>query len=127
VLAIAGLTEARAAWPIILVTVAMAGGCLWGGFRILPVLARRVTRMDERTGLVANIGTSALVLAASPLGLPVSTTHVSAGALMGVRFGERARPASDALVAILVMWAVTLPVAAALGFAASRLAMRFPG
>jgi phosphate/sulfate permease len=46
---------------------------------------------------------------------------------MRARFGERARPASGALVAILVAWVVTLPVAAALGFAASRLAMRFPG
>lgn len=116
-----GAQPAGAAWwPIVAVTVAMGLGSLWGGFRLLPVLAQRVTRMDERTGLVANVGTSALVLAASPLGLPVSTTHVSTGALMGVRFGERAHPDADALRAILLAWFVTLPVAAALGYFVSR-------
>lgn len=110
-------------WAILGVTVAMGLGSLWGGFRILPVLAERVTRMDVRSGLVANVGTSALVLAASPLGLPVSTTHVSTGALMGIRFSERARPnQADALKAILFAWVITLPVAAAIAAAAARAA-----
>jgi len=120
VFALGAQPAGSALWPIVAVTVAMGLGSLWGGFRLLPVLAQRVTRMDERTGLVANVGTSALVLAASPLGLPVSTTHVSTGALMGVRFGENARPDADALKAILLAWIVTLPTAAALGYFASR-------
>jgi PiT family inorganic phosphate transporter len=100
---------------IVLVTLVMGLGSLWGGFRVLNVLAHRVTAMDAMQGLVANVGTSALVLAASPLGLPVSTTHVSTGALMGIRFAEKNRPRqSDALRAILLAWVVTLPVAAAL-------------
>jgi PiT family inorganic phosphate transporter len=82
---------------------------------VLNVLAHRVTAMDSMQGLVANAGTSLLVLAASPLGLPVSTTHVSTGALMGIRFAEKNRPPeSDALRAILLAWVVTLPVTAAL-------------
>ena len=100
---------------IVLVTLAMGFGSLWGGFRVLNVLAHRVTAMDAMQGLVANAGTSVLVLAASPLGLPVSTTHVSTGALMGIRFAEKIRPLeSDALRAILLAWVVTLPVAAVL-------------
>ena len=100
-------------WPIVAVALAMGLGSLWGGFRLLPVLAQRVTRMDARTGLIANVGTSALVLAAAPLGLPVSTTHVSTGALMGIRFGDRAPPErADALKLILFGWVITLPVAA---------------
>jgi PiT family inorganic phosphate transporter len=122
VIALAGATSQSAMLPIIAVTIAMGAGSLWGGYRLLPILAQRVTRMDERTGLVANLGTSALVLAASPLGLPVSTTHVSTGALMGVRFGENARPDTDALKIILFAWLVTLPVAAILGYLTSRIA-----
>lgn len=100
-------------WPIVSVALVMGLGSLWGGFRLLPLLAQRVTRMDVRTGLVANVGTSALVLVASPLGLPVSTTHVSTGALMGIRFGGRAPPdQGDALKMILFGWVITLPVAA---------------
>jgi PiT family inorganic phosphate transporter len=54
-----------------------------------------------------------LVLAAAPLGLPVSTTHVSTGALLGVRWVERLRPQTrDALMPVLFGWIVTLPVAA---------------
>ncbi|MGH8583010.1 MAG: inorganic phosphate transporter [Gammaproteobacteria bacterium] len=105
-----------------LVTLTMGLGSLWGGFRVAEVLAHRVTTMDPRQGLVANLGTALLVLAASPLGLPVSTTHVSTGALMGIRWAESQPPArSDALGAILFAWFVTLPVAAGLAALAIRL------
>ena len=51
-------------------------------------------------------------LAASPLGLPVSTTHVSTGSLLGIRWADRAGPTGhDALVSILFAWLITLPVA----------------
>jgi inorganic phosphate transporter, PiT family len=89
---------------------------------VLHVLANRVTAMDPAQGLVANAGTSLLVLAASPLGLPVSTTHVSTGALMGIRFVEKRLPRqADALRAILFAWVVTLPVAAMLAAATATL------
>lgn len=102
---------------LLLVTLAMGAGSVWGGMRLLPVLACRVSQLDVRTGLAANLGTSMLVLAASPLGLPVSTTHVATGSLMGVRFAERGRPATgDALKAILFGWVVTLPIAAVLSY-----------
>jgi len=113
--AVADMTSRTALEAILPVTLAMGLGSLWGGFRVLNVLAHRVTAMDAMQGLVANVGTSALVLAASPLGLPVSTTHVSTGALMGIRFAEKNRPRqSDALRAVLLSWVVTLPVAAVL-------------
>lgn len=105
----------HSAWvaAIVLVTLAMGIGSLWAGQRVTHVLANRVTRLDPGQGLTANFGTALLVLAASPLGLPVSTTHVSTGALMGIRIAERSAPAqADALRAILLAWIVTLPVAA---------------
>lgn len=102
-------------WPILLVTGVMGLGALWGGTRILNVLAHRVTPLDASSGLVANAGTSILVLIASPLGLPVSTTHVSTGALMGVRWTNKQKPSqADALKLVLFGWVVTLPIAALL-------------
>ncbi len=110
----------NATWAIVAVALAMACGCLWGGFRILNVLAHRVTPLDASSGLVANLATSMLVLAASPLGLPVSTTHVAAGSLMGIRWLQKTRPDhADALKMILFGWIVTLPVAAAIAALAS--------
>lgn len=102
------------AWPILAVALAMGLGSFWGGFRVLRVLAHRVVPLDASRGLAANVGTSVVVLMATPLGLPVSTTHVSTGALMGVRLADKAKPNQvDALRLVLFGWVVTLPVAAA--------------
>ncbi len=101
--------------PIILVTLVMAAGSLLGGLRVLNVLAHRVAPLDASQGLTANVGTSMLVLLASPLGIPVSTTHVSTGSLLGVRWYDRVKPQQgDALKTILFAWLITLPVAAGL-------------
>jgi inorganic phosphate transporter, PiT family len=106
----------------VLVSVSMALGSIWGGLRVAEVLAHRVTRMDAAQGMTANLGTALLVLAASPLGLPVSTTHVSTGALFGIRWGTRQAPAEkDALRWILFAWLVTLPVAGIIAAAATKL------
>ncbi|TAN52272.1 MAG: inorganic phosphate transporter [Methylococcaceae bacterium] len=103
-------------WAVGAVTTSMVAGSLWGGLRVARVLAFRVAELDAGRGLAANVGTSLLVLAASPLGLPVSTTHVSTGSLMGVRFADGSEPRqADALRAILIAWLVTLPLAALIG------------
>lgn len=95
------------------VTLAMGAGSLWGGMRVLRMLAHRVTPLDSARGLVANTGTSLLVLLATPFGLPVSTTHVSTGALIGIRLASGTKPdQQDALSLILFGWIITLPVAA---------------
>ncbi len=115
------------AMAIVSVTLAMGLGSVWGGLRVARVLAHKVTAMDTERGLVANVGTSLLVLAASPLGLPVSTTHVSTGALMGIRWADRRQPEQgDALRAILAAWCVTLPASAALAAAATGLLQSLP-
>lgn len=127
---IVALTAVSAAAPVTsapllafaLVSVSMALGSIWGGTRVAEVLAHRVTRMDAAQGMTANLGTSLLVLAASPLGLPVSTTHVSTGALFGIRWGTRQLPAEkDALRWILFAWLVTLPVAGMIAATATKL------
>ena len=46
------------------------------------------------------------------VGLPISTTHVSAGALMGIRWADKAQPGeADAMKHVLYGWVVTLPAA----------------
>ncbi|MBI1330948.1 MAG: inorganic phosphate transporter [Alphaproteobacteria bacterium] len=121
------MIPALLAWPALATTsqgpavaiaatsLAMTGGALMAGRRLLPVLAKEVSTMTPATGLFANMGTALLVLGATPLGLPVSTTHVAAGSLIGVRVADSAPPrARDALKTILMAWFVTLPAAALL-------------
>src|ERR1019366_3240648 len=66
------------------VAIAMGLGSALGGFRVTETLATKVTRMSPDEGLLANLTTSALVSAASLWALPVSTTHVSSGAIIGI-------------------------------------------
>lgn len=119
------LSQWSAIWPIMAVTLAMALGSLWGGFKVLRLLAHRITELAPASGLAANISTSLLVLAATPLGLSVSTTHVSTGSLMGIRWAGKSQPTqTDALKLVLMGWVITFPLAAA-GAAAATYTLSF--
>lgn len=102
--------------PIVLTAVAMAAGGLISARRVAETMSQKITPMTPGTGLAANAVTAAVVLAASPLGLPVSTTHVSCGALFGLASASgQARLAT--IGTILAAWLTTLPLGAACGAA----------
>ena len=99
---------------------AMALGGILFARRVAERMSYRVTRMDHAQGLTANLITAMLVLFASKLGVPVSTTHVSIGSIAGV--GMRAQTLDwVALRQIMLSWLTTLPLAAALAFAVGSL------
>ncbi|MGH8442752.1 MAG: inorganic phosphate transporter [Nevskiaceae bacterium] len=109
-----------AAFPA--VALVMAAGGLFGARRVAETMSKKITAMNPGQGLTANLITSALVLAASPLGLPLSTTHVSCGALFGI--GAVTRQARWKTIAgIVAAWLVTLPLAGALGACCMRAAL----
>jgi PiT family inorganic phosphate transporter len=74
--------------------------------------------MNATEGLSANVVTAGLVVLASPAGLPVSTTHVSCGALIGIG-AANGEARWKMIAAIAVAWAVTLPLAAAVSAGAA--------
>ena len=94
------LSSTTATWPSVSiqlavfggVTLAMGVGSYIGGLRVTTVLAENVTTMNHQEGLSANLATSSLVLLSGILGLPVSTTHVSSSAIIGIglRNGKQA-------------------------------------
>ncbi len=94
----------------------MAGGAAVGARRIATTMSSGITSMSGGQGLTANLVTSALVIASSRLGLPVSTTHVSCGALFGIGFST-GQAHTRVVVQIVLAWVITLPLAAALGAA----------
>ncbi len=97
-----------------LVGLAMALGGLFGARRVAETLAHKVTPLDPGQGFVANVTTAALVLGASHLGMPVSTTHVATGGLFGI--GMVKGTARWRMVATIgAAWVTTLPLAALLG------------
>ena len=97
------------------IAVAMGAGSLLGGRRVTETLACRVTKMSHTEGFSANVVTAALVAAASFSSLPVSTTHVSSGAIIGIGLHRGARSVSRRTVREMALaWLVTLPAAALL-------------
>lgn len=105
--------------PFVVVAIAMGMGSVLGGFRIARVLGEGITRLEGHRGLGANLATSLLVLGASPLGLPVSTTHVAAGAITGAGLSAGPGSISWSLVKeIVAAWVLTLPFTALVGAAA---------
>jgi PiT family inorganic phosphate transporter len=97
------------------VAIAMGLGSYFGGRRVTEVLAEKVTRMDHSEGLSANLTTSGLVLASGTLGLPVSTTHVSSSAIIGIGLLKGLNNVRWATVRDMVLaWVVTLPASALL-------------
>lgn len=102
------------------VVTAMAAGGLLASRRVSDTLAHKVTRMDAGEGLGGNLVTAALVLGASRFGMPVSTTHVSTGALFGVAASNGSGRAAM-IRHILLAWCFTLPIAGVLAFATALL------
>jgi inorganic phosphate transporter, PiT family len=96
---------------MVLIALAMAIGGWLNARRVAETMSHRITGMNHGQGFAANLATTLLVIGASRLGLPVSTTHVSVGALFGI--GLTTRQAHLGVVAgILLSWFVTLPCAA---------------
>ncbi len=99
---------------IVGVAVVMAAGGLVSARRVAETMSQRVTEMNPGQGLAANAVTSLLVIGASKMGMPVSTTHVSCGSLFGI--GAVTRQAHWNVIGnILLAWVITLPFAGALG------------
>jgi PiT family inorganic phosphate transporter len=93
---------------------AIAAGGLLGARRVAETMAHKITAMNAGQGLSANLITAGLVLSASPLGLPLSTTHVSCGALFGIG-AVTAQARWKTIAGIFAAWLITLPLAALLG------------
>lgn len=102
------------AHALLLVGLAIAAGGLLGARRVAETMSHQITAMNPGQALTGNLTTAGLVLLASRFGLPVSTTHVSCGALFGIGFVSR-RARWAAIGQIVLAWLTTLPVAAVLG------------
>ena len=100
---------------LLLVGLAMVIGGLIHASRVAETVSHKVTRMNAGQGFTANLVTAGIVIAASRFSLPVSTTHVSCGTLIGI--GTVTKSANWKKIAeILLAWAITLPVAMVLGY-----------
>ncbi len=100
-------------WGTLAVAFGMAAGGLLNARKVAATMSKKITPLNHGQGFTTNIITGTLVILASRMGIPVSTTHVSVGSLFGI--GLITKTANPRIVyQILMSWVLTLPVAAIL-------------
>ncbi|MEY2514301.1 MAG: inorganic phosphate transporter, PiT family, partial [bacterium] len=103
-------------WVIVSAASAIALGTYTGGWRIIRTMGSRIIKMDPAQGFAAQTGGASVLLVASHLGFPLSTTHSITGAVLGAGAAKRLSAVRWGLAGnILIAWALTLPAAAAVG------------
>lgn len=106
--------QPESTWVIVSAALAMAVGGLIQSRKVAETMSRHITPLNHDQGLTANLVTAGLVLGASHLGLPVSTTHVVNGAIFGISIVNGQRNWRT-IGHILLTWISTLPLGLALG------------
>jgi inorganic phosphate transporter, PiT family len=116
---------AMSAWnSAIAITAAMTAGGFLLSRRVAETMSLKLSDINSVQGTAANLVTSSVVLTASAFALPVSTTHVSVGSIIGS--GKAAGTLDLSTVrAVLLSWVVTLPVAILSAALVMQLVQRF--
>lgn len=100
-------------WVMLSCAVAMALGTAAGGWRIIKTMGHKILRMDPSQGFAAETSASVVILLASKLGIPVSTTHVISSSIFGVGLAKNKNAVRWAVARDMVFaWALTLPASA---------------
>jgi PiT family inorganic phosphate transporter len=111
-------------WVVLSAHIAIGLGTMSGGWRIVRTMGARLTRLKPRAGFCAETAAAISILTPTALGIPVSTTHVIAGAIAGVGSIQRLKAVRWGLATnILWAWIMTIPASAAVG-ALSMLVIR---
>ncbi len=102
-------------WILILGGAGIVVGLATMGYRVMQTIGHKITELTPSRGYCATLAAATTVVLASKTGLPVSTTQIAVGAVMGVGFA-RGIGALDLRVlgSIAVSWVVTLPAGAIL-------------
>jgi inorganic phosphate transporter, PiT family len=104
-------------WVLWSAYLAIGLGTMTGGWRIVHTMGGRLTRLKPRSGFCAESAAAmAILVATESFHLPVSTTHVTAGAIAGVGSIQRIKAVRWGVAAnILWAWVLTIPASAIVG------------
>jgi len=104
-------------WVIIICALAMGIGTALGGWKVIKTMGISMAKLEPVHGFAAETSATAIILGASHFGLPVSTTHVIATAIMGVGATKRLSAVRWGIgKKIVLAWVLTLPVCALLAW-----------
>jgi PiT family inorganic phosphate transporter len=110
-------------WVILAAGLAIAAGTYLGGWRIIRTMGKGLTEIESPQGFSAETSSTAVLLASSHLGFPLSTTQVCSGSILGAGLGKRLAQVRWTVAGrMAVAWVLTLPAAAIVGALAGRVA-----
>jgi PiT family inorganic phosphate transporter len=108
-------------WVVVACAGAIAAGTMAGGKRIIKTMGTKIIRIQPIQGFAAETAGALTILGASQFGVPVSTTHVINACIMGVGASKRVSAVRWGVAGnILTAWVLTLPLSAALSWAAMK-------
>jgi len=100
----------------VLAATAMACGTALGGWRIIKTIGGKIVKLEPISGFAADLNSSVVIFSATLLHLPVSTTHVVSGSIMGVGTAKRVNAVRWGVAQQMVMaWVLTIPCTAIMG------------
>jgi inorganic phosphate transporter, PiT family len=100
-----------AVWIKVVCALTMAAGTAVGGWRIIKTLGHKMVKLHPINGFAAETSSATVILAATHLGIPVSTTHNISAAIMGVGSARRLNAIKWTVVErMLWAWILTIPV-----------------
>lgn len=112
-------------WVKIACATAMAIGTSSGGWRIIKTMGGKMIKLQPVNGFAAELTSSAVILSASTIGVPVSTTHCISGAIMGVGSSKRLSAVRwDVAGKMLWTWVLTIPTTAVIGYVLESLLIK---
>jgi PiT family inorganic phosphate transporter len=109
-------------WVKVLCALTMAAGTAGGGWRIIKTLGHKMVKLHPINGFAAEGSSAAVILTASLMGIPVSTTHNVSASIMGVGAAKRFNAIRWSVVERMVWaWILTLPITALTAYVLVRL------
>ena len=113
-------------WVKVVCALTMAAGTAGGGWRIIKTLGHKMVKLHPINGFAAEGSSAAVILTASMLGVPVSTTHNVSASIMGVGAAKRWNAIRWSVVERMVWaWILTLPITAGIGYGLVKLSRLF--
>ncbi|MGB3398730.1 MAG: inorganic phosphate transporter [Candidatus Deferrimicrobiaceae bacterium] len=109
-------------WVILSCAAAMALGTAIGGWRIIKTVGSDFVKLQPVHGFCAETSSAGVILTASAMGIPISTTHVITSAILGVGLSQGRRKVNWIVgVRIVWAWVLTIPASAVTSYIAYRL------
>ena len=110
----------------LLAATAMACGAAVGGWRIIKTIGGKIFKLEPISGFAADLNSSLVIFSATLLHLPVSTTHVVSGSIMGVGTAKRLSAVRWGVAQQMVAaWVMTIPSTAVIGAVAYKVILMF--